>query len=308
MDGGRLKGRIVLAGGSGFVGSHLESFLVDEGYEVVVLSRSPRSGGKSGCRVVQWDGKSVGEWASELDGAVAVVNLSGASISKRWTDEYKKVLYFSRIQPTQAIAEALKVVTGEKPVWVNFSAVGCYGDQGDRSLSSASPAGTGFMADLCVAWESACKDAELPDIRRVILRLGVVLANDGGALPMLLKLAKVGLGGPAGSGEQYMSWIHIKDLCRMVLWAIEGEVDGTMNACAPNPVTNKRFMSSLREKLVRPPVPGVPAGLLRLGTSLVGMEAEVILGGQRVYPVVAESRGFWFEFDELDSAIDDLVH
>ncbi len=296
--------KIVIAGGSGFVGTHVGRRLVAEGYDVVVLSRSG-SGGE--VRGVKWDGKSVGEWAKELEGAHGVINFCGAPIDKKWTDDYKKTLKSSRVDPTLAIGQAVANAENPPAVWVNASAVGFYGDMGDQSLSEASANGTGFMPELCKFWEDSVYEFDTPRTRRVVGRLGVVLGSDGGALPLLEKLTSAFLGGAVGSGRQYMSWIHIDDVVAMFRWFLESEVSGAVNVVSPQPATNADFMKALRGQIGRPPVPAVPAFALKLTTGLIGIEGSVLLQGQRVYPVIAESNGFVFDYPTLDSALDNLI-
>lgn len=296
--------KVILAGGSGFVGRHVGRHLKAAGHEVVVLSRSG-SGGEF--RGVKWDGKSVGDWAKELEGATAVMNFSGAPIDKKWSEEYKRTLRSSRVDPTLAIGEAISKGEAPPAVWVNASAVGFYGDAGDRSLSEASPAGEGFMPELALAWEEATEAFATPKTRKVLGRFGVVLGKDGGALPILEKLTTAFLGGAVGSGKQYMSWIHVDDLARMLVWSLTSEVSGALNVVSPDPRPNAAFMAAMREQIGRPPVPPVPAFALRLTTGLMGMEGEVLLQGQRVYPVNAEANGFRFDYPTLESALGNLI-
>lgn len=296
--------KAVLAGGSGFLGTHVGRHLKAAGYEVVVLSRSA-GGGEF--RTVKWDGKSVGDWAGELDGATAVINFSGAPIDKKWTEKYKRVLKSSRVEPATAIGSAIGECMTPPEVWINLSAVGYYGDSGDESMGESHPSGKGFMPELCQAWEDAVWGFDLSKTRRVVTRMGVVLGKDGGAFPILSKLTAGFLGGAVGDGKQYMSWVHVDDVCGIMHWAIETDVSGALNVVAPDPRRNADFMKALREEMGRPFSPPVPGFLLELGTGLVGMEGAVLLQGQRVYPVVAEARGYRHMYPRLEGALEDLV-
>ncbi|MCB0824652.1 MAG: TIGR01777 family oxidoreductase [Armatimonadetes bacterium] len=298
-------GKIVIAGGSGFLGQAVADHLSDLGYEIVILSRSA-SGSKY--KNVQWDGKSQGAWSSELDGAEAVINFSGANIAKAWTPKYQQVLASSRIEPTDAIGKTISDSVNPPKLWINGSAIGYYGDSGDQSLSEASASGEGFMGELCVKWERAQEEWVTPKTRKIAIRTGVVLSPDGGALQQLSKITKAFLGGHVGSGEQYMSWIHLEDYCRIVEWMLKTDIHGPINATAPNPATNKEFMSELRKALGRPPIaPPAPEAVFKLACSVMGLEPTVILQGQRVFPIAAQANGFRFLYPDLDEALDNLL-
>ncbi len=297
--------KVVVAGGSGFVGGHLIAELNAAGHEVVLLSRSSKS--EPGARTVIWDAKTVGAWASELDGALAVYNLSGTPVDKKWTPEVQKQIRDSRVFSTRAIGEAIAVSKSRPQAWINASAIGFYGDRGSKAVSESSHVGDGFLADTCSDWEQAMSDFNLPDVKQTAIRIGIVLGKEGGALPVLTTLAKAFIGGSAGSGRQYMSWIHVRDLARMLVWAMEEGIEGPVNAVAPNPVTNSEFMGVLRTVYGRPPVPSAPSAILRLASGLMGKESTVILTGARVYPVIAHARGFEFDFERLEDALADLA-
>ncbi|MDI9641414.1 DUF1731 domain-containing protein [Geitlerinema splendidum] len=192
-------------------------------------------------------------------------------------------------------------------VWINAGGVGIYGDRGDEALSESSRPGGGFLADVSSAWEAACLNSE-SKTRTVVARFGVVLGREGGAFPIFLKLAKLFIGGPAGNGRQWMSWIHIEDLCRLLEWMIEEDhVSGAVNAVSPDPVRNGDFMDELRKAVGRPPVPGMPNAIFRQLVTLTGKEPSVLLESQRVFPVLAMSKGFEFQFPEFHAAIEALI-
>ena len=295
-----MKERIILAGSSGFIGRHLTKAYTDSGYEVIPLNR--RGAG------LQWDGKTVGPWAEALEGAKAIVNLAGAPINGRWTESYKKELADSRIFPTRAIAEAIKACSKPPQFWVNGSAVGFYGDQVFSPVDESGPAGTDFLADLCVKWEAEALQSGAPTKIRVI-RTGFVLGSDGGALPLLMKLTRAFLGSAVGDGKQVMGWIHIQDLCHLFVAATQDPAwPAVVNGTAPTPVTNAEMMSVLRRVVGRPWVPGPPAFLMKTVTSITGEAAPLLaLASQNALPKAALEAGFRFQHPLIEEAVRDLL-
>jgi len=300
------KKRVVLAGGSGFLGQALAKELIERNYDVVVLTRSP-SGQAAGIKDVLWDGKNSGEWIQCLDGAEAVVNLAGRNIKCRYTPENIRQLKSSRVDSVLAIAAAISRVACPPRVWVQAGAIGFYGDPKERWCDEYSPAGDDTLAGICQPWEATFNSASTPKTRRVLLRIGFVLGRDGGALPVLAGLAKWFLGGTVGGGGQYISWIHVADLSRMFIEGIErDELAGTFNAVAPNPLTNREFMRELRRELHRPWSPPAPEWAVKLGSRLMGTEPSLALSGCRVAPKRFLEAGFKFQFPELSAALKNL--
>jgi uncharacterized protein (TIGR01777 family) len=298
--------RIVLAGGSGFLGRALAKELLARGYDVVVLTRSPRIH-SDGIKEVLWDGKNSGEWIQFLDGAEAVVNLAGRNIKCRYTPENLRDLTESRVDPILAIAAAMDRVACPPRVWVQAGAIGFYGDPEDRLCDENSPAGDDTLAEVCKPWEAAFNSVPAPGTRRALLRIGFVLGRDGGALPVLARLAKWFLGGTVGGGKQFISWIHVGDLSRMFIEAVErDELAGTFNAVGPNPVANGEFMRELRRALHRPWSPRAPEWAVKLGSRLMGTEPSLALTGCRVAPERFLEAGFKFQFPELPGALKNL--
>ncbi len=238
-----------------------------------------------------------------LAGADAVVNLVGSSIAGgRWTANIKAEILSSRVEATRALAAEIR--TSERPVtFLSGSAVGYYGCTDDTPLTERSPGGTDFLADVCRAWEGEALEAG-PNARVVLLRTGIVLSKEGGALPQLALPFRLFAGGPAGSGRQYMSWIHERDWVAMTLWALTAPVSGPMNLTAPEPVTNEVFSTAIGRALHRPSWLRAPASALRLG--LGEMADALILGGQRVMPRVALDGGFTFAHVRVDDALSAL--
>lgn len=297
--------RVVLAGGSGFIGQALARELQGHGYEVVNLSRSPRAG-QDGIAEIQWDGEHLGPWVNSLEGAEAVVNLAGRNINCPHTPENLAQITSSRVNSVRVIADAISQTANPPRVWVQASAVGFYGDTGDRVCDESSPAGTGSLADICRKWEDALCASHLPHTRTTVLRIGFVLGREGGALPVLKRITRLFLGGAVGSGRQYISWIHQADLTRMFLAAIEEDLSGAYNAVGPEPVTNAGFMRELRRACHRPWSPPAPEFAVRMGSKLMGSEASLALMSSRCRPRRFQERGFQFQFSGLGAALRDL--
>lgn len=283
---------IVIAGGTGFLGEPLVKRLIACGDDVAVLSRNP-SKVRAG-RGLQWDGRTQGAWSDAVATADVVINLAGENIGDgRWTEARKKQLVASRLDATGAIAEALRRDPSRKRTLINASAVGYYGLHGDEELDESGSRGAGFLAELVDRWEGAARAAE-PLARLVVLRFGVVLSAEGGALGKMLLPFRLGAGGPIGSGRQWMSWVDRDDAVRFVEWAIDREAArGVYNVTAPEPVRNRDFTRELGRALHRPAFMPAPAFALRLAFG--EMADEVLLGGQRVLPKRAEQEGFTFD-------------
>jgi uncharacterized protein (TIGR01777 family) len=298
--------RIVIAGGSGFIGSALAREFASSGREVVILTRHPRER-TAGIREILWDGEHPGEWVQCLDGAAAVINLTGKNINCPHTPENLRAIAASRVNSVNAISAAISQVSTPPPVWVQSSATGFYGDTGDRMCDEIAPNGNDALAKVCRDWEAACESASTPKTRRVILRIGFVLGRDGGALPVLSRLTKFFLGGAAGRGAQFISWIHLADLVRMFVTSVnDGTLTGTFNAVAPDPVTNREFMRELRHALHRPWSPPAPEFAVKFGARLMGSESSLALISQRCSSRKFVKAGFQFQFPALAPALRDL--
>ena len=301
-----MKRRIVIAGGSGFIGCALTEAFRAQGDDVTILTRSPQAVTRA-AREVFWDGRQAGEWRQWLDGADALINLTGKNINCPHTPENLRAITASRVDSVKALAAACAQVPNPPKIWVQASATGFYGDTGNRLCDVASPVGTGSLADICQAWEEAF-NAVNPGPRKVTLRIGFVLGREGGAFPVLSRLTRLFLGGAAGNGQQFISWIHLNDLERMFLAAVADEkLSGIYNAVAPEPVTNAEFMRALRRAWHRPWSPPVPAFALKLGTKLLGSEPTLVLMSQRCAARRFTETGFTFQFPKLASALANLT-
>jgi hypothetical protein len=298
--------RIVIAGGSGFIGSALASELSGLSYAVTILTRAPR-GRSDGVNEVVWDGEHLGEWLSALEGVDALINLAGKNINCPHTPENLHEIAASRVNSVKVLAEAIEHVKVPPSVWVQASAVGFYGDTRDRSCNETTPNGSGPLADICHQWEDAFGQMKAQAVRKATLRIGFVLGRDGGALPVLASLVRIFLGGAAGNGRQFISWIHLMDLVRMFVNVVENEkLYGTYNAVAPGSVTNAEFMRELRRVYRRPWCPPAPEFMVRLGAKWMGGEPSLALISQRCVPKKFVEAGFKFQFPELPAALRDL--
>jgi uncharacterized protein (TIGR01777 family) len=298
-----MKSRIVLAGGSGFIGQSLSPFLLSKNHEIVVLTRA-ESDYHGGVRRVHWDGKTLGDWIEFVNGESAVVNLTGRSINCRHTPENRREIIDSRVDSVRVLGQLIGQSAQPPKVFVQVAGVGIYGDKGERICDESTAPGDDFVTVVCQKWEAAFASVDAPKTRKVLLRLGVVLGPNGGFLELLGKLTRWFLGGRVGNGRQYISWIHVTDLSRLVLASIENqELIGTFNATSPNPVTNAEFMRELRRALHRPWSPPVPELAARLGSWLMGTEASLALVSQRCIPKRFSEKNFEFEFPNLREAL-----
>jgi len=298
--------RVVLAGGSGFLGGSLARELLARNYEVVVLTRAPRGRG-DGVMEAEWSGAHIGEWIKLLDGAEAVVNLAGRNINCPHTPENILEIAESRVNSVRALATASDHVAHPPRVWVQAGAIGFYGNRGGHWCEEGTASGEDKLAEVCRQWENAFDSAVMEKTRRVLLRIGLVLARHGGALPVLAGLTRCFLGGTTGSGQQFVSWIHLADLNRMFIETIERkDLSGTFNATAPNPVINRDFMRELRRALHRPWSPPTPSWGVRLGSWLMRTESSLALSGCRCAPRRFLDAGFRCRFPELRDALKNI--
>ena len=292
--------RIVISGGSGFIGEPLVKFLVARGDDVSVLTRNPSSVRVG--KAVLWNPRERAGWEGPVRDADAVINLAGENVGAgRWTAQRKLAILQSREEVTTSLTDVMLGSPNPKRVFVSASAIGRYGNRGDEVIDEQSAAGAGFLADVTKRWEEIALRAESA-ARVVVMRFGVVLAANGGALGKMAIPFKVGAGGPLGNGRQWMSWIDRDDLIAMIVWAVDHPaVRGIYNVTAPNPVTNAEFTAALGRALHRPAILPAPAFALRL--ALGEMADEMLLGGQRVLPKRATAEGFQFRYSTVDASL-----
>jgi hypothetical protein len=294
---------ITISGASGLVGRRLLNVLGRAGHQLHVLSRNAAIRMPEGVRLSQWNTSGPPPTAA-LETADAVVHLAGEPVAQRWTAEVKRRIRESRVQSTRNLVEGLAQLPRRPQTLVCASAIGYYGSRGDEVLAESLPPGTGFLPEVCVEWERAAGQAATLGMRVAIIRIGVVLDAQGGALGRMLRPFRAGVGGPIGSGAQWMSWIHAEDLAELFRLVIEGPHRGVFNGVAPLPVTNREFTRELARMLGRPAILPIPAFALKL---LFGEMAQILLESQRVAPQAAEAAGFRFRFPQLAPALADLL-
>lgn len=296
---------ILITGGTGLIGSRLTEMLIEKGYEVAHLSRS-KTGAKD-IKTYRWDIKKQIIEDGAVENARAIVHLAGASVAgKRWTDDYKEIILKSRTDSSYLLYQRLQTTNHNLEAFIASSAIGYYGDAGDKICTEDSPSGEDFLAYVTREWEAKVQLVDKMGVRRVQLRTGVVLSEKEGALPKIMQPIKLGVGAPLGSGKQFMSWIHLDDLCNMYIRAIEDtDMKGIYNAVSPNPVTNRDF-TKIAAKVAKKPffMPSVPVFALKLA---LGEMAATVLAGQIVSSKKIEMTGFKFQFPRLGDALIDLL-
>ena len=303
--------RVVIAGGTGFLGRPLSRALAADGHDVIVLTRSSARAGQPDVpgtgRAIEWmPNGDRGPWISAIDRADAVINLAGESIAaKRWTAAQKQKILDTRVQATRSLVAAIRSASAPPQVFVSGSAVGYYGPRGSELVTEETPPGSDFLAKVCVNWEEEARRAATAHTRVVCVRTGIVLEKDGGALPQMLPPFRFGAGGPVGSGQQYWPWIHRQDWIDLIRWLlVASTITGAVNATAPQPVTNAEFARALGRAMHRPSFMPAPAFALRL---LLGEMADgLLLSGQRAVPTQAERGGFTFTYTRVDDALQSL--
>jgi uncharacterized protein (TIGR01777 family) len=297
--------KVVIAGGTGFLGRPLAARFAADGHEVVILTRHTASDqAPPGTRLATWTPTGeAGSWAEEIEGARVVVNLAGESIAaRRWSDAHKHRILESRVQATRSLAAAIRRARRSPTVFISGSAVGYYGPLRDETVEEDHPPGSDFLARVSVQWEAEATGAAGAETRVVCVRTGLVLEKDGGALPQMLPPFRLGVGGPVGSGRQYWPWIHRADWVDIVRWAVETPaVTGPINATGPAPVTNAEFARALGRTLHRPAFMPAPAFALRI---LLGEMADaLLLSGQRAVPATATRLGYRFRYSRVEDAL-----
>jgi uncharacterized protein len=299
--------KIFITGGTGFVGKQLTSRFIREGNEVTILTRSLKESGQppTGIYYVQGDPTQKGPWQGAIAGHDVIINLAGASIFSKWSDEYKKLIRDSRVFTTRNIIEGIPSKFEKEISFFSASAVGYYGFHDDEELDEESPPGNDFLARLAIEWEAEALKAKEKGARVVITRFGIVLGEKGGALGQMIPLFKKFIGGPIGSGQQWFSWVHIKDLAEAFAFLIKHpEIPGPVNVCSPNPVKNKDLAKALGRALHRPSFMPAPSFMIKL---VLGEFGSVILEGQRVLPRRLLEKEFTFQYPDIDKALQSII-
>ena len=301
--------KIVVTGGTGFIGVPLVKKLIKANHQVIILTRDPvecREFPTGAVATEQWDGRTAGVWSKHLEGANAVINLAGEIIAgKRWSVERKALITNSRVDATKALVSAIANAKKKPEILVNASAVGYYGSVESGDVVESSPHGSDFLSQVCQRWEAEARVAEKDGVRVVMVRFGVVLGKEGGALKKMLLPFELFAGGPLGSGNQWFPWIHRDDVIGIILFAIEKHaLSGAVNAAAPEPATMKQFCKTLSEVMQRPSWAPVPPFILKIA---LGEMADMVLTGQRVIPKKALDTGYHFLHPSLRGALQDIL-
>jgi uncharacterized protein len=294
-----MKKKIVLAGGTGFVGKYLKEKYIALGYEVIIISRGEKN--------TNWNNRSA--IIGALENATMLINLAGKSVDCRYNEKNKKEIYDSRIDTTVALGEAILKCKNPPPLWINSSTATIYRHAEDKAMIEATgEIGTGFSVSIATAWEKAFFNFSLHKTRQVALRMAIVLGKDGGVVRPLKNLVRFGLGGKQGKGSQMFSWIHIEDVYRIIEFVQTNKyITGVINTSAPNPVTNKVLMQVFRKKMHKAFGLPAPTWLLKIGAILIKTETELILKSRWVIPQKLMDWGFVFTFKTVDDALKDIL-
>lgn len=296
--------KVIISGGTGFIGRRLVDSLLKDGHYVAIWSRKPGTETRTAVEAFRWDPLEGEPQEESINAFDVVVHLAGEPVAQRWTPEVKRKIRDSRILGTRHLVSAISKVKHKPSALICSSATGYYGSRGDEMLTETSPPGQGFLAETCVGWEKEADAATALGLRVAKIRTGIVLGEDGGALPQMLPAFQMFAGGTLGSGKQWMPWIHVDDLVAMYRFAIESTATGPLNGTAPNPVTNATFTATLGKVLHRPTFMRVPEFALH---ALFGEMAGMVLEGQRVLPTAAQDLGFSWKYPGLEEALHNLL-
>lgn len=296
--------KIIIAGGSGFLGNALEKFFTEKQNEVIVLTRNPKK--KTD---VFWDAANIGEWTNELNNADVLINMTGKSVDCRYNEKNKKEILESRINSTKILQEAVDKCQNPPKIWLNASSATIYVHAETQLMNEENGIiGDDFSMNICKSWEATFFEKTNPNVRKVALRTSIVMGNDDGAFPKLKTITKLGLGGKQGRGHQIMSWIHVEDFCKAIEHIInDKKIDGVINVTAPNPIKNTDFMKILRTHLHIPFGIPSPVFLLELAAVFINTETELLLKSRNVHPKRLLESGFKFAFPSIELAFQDLL-
>ncbi len=295
--------KILIAGGTGFLGTSLENHFGSKGYDVKILTRNPTKENH-----VYWDGKTLGTWCKEIDQTNILINLTGKCVDCRYTEKNKKEIIQSRIKSTRVLNEAIQHATYKPEIFLNASSATIYVHAEKQLMTEENGIiGDDFSMNVCKSWEEEFFKSAFEDTRKIALRTSIVLGTKGGAFPKMKLITQLGLGGCQGNGQQYMSWIHIHDFCKAVEFIIKNEeINGAINITAPDPVRNKSFMKKLRKKIGMPFGIPSPSYVLEIGAKLIGTETELLLKSRFVFPEKLKNFGFIFEYPKINDALENI--
>ncbi|MCP4440666.1 MAG: TIGR01777 family protein [Aureispira sp.] len=304
--------KMIIPGGSGFLGLYLARYLSLRGWESIILSRKETESEYDNIRYVQWDGKTLGDWKKEFEGADAVVNMAGRTVNCRYTEENKRQIMDSRVDSTKVLGEAIAACQNPPKLWVNSSTATIYKDtRGDQPANDEynGVLGDDFSMNVAKTWEKTFNEAKVQSsVRKVALRTAIVLGRDGGAMGPILNLVSVGLGGKQGPGTQWVSWVHVEDFSRIIEFLVEKEeVEGIINCAAPNPELNKNFMRKLRYVYRRWFGFPLPTFLLKFGAILIRTEVELVLKSRKAVSKRLAELGFEFKYKKVEDAFEQIV-
>ncbi|MCT2406179.1 TIGR01777 family oxidoreductase [Chryseobacterium antibioticum] len=296
--------KIIIAGGTGFLGESLSAYFKEKGSQVYILTRNPK-----GDHEIYWDARTLGEWKNSIEGADVLINLTGKSVDCRYNENNKKEIYSSRIDSTNILQQAVDECIIKPKVWLNAASATIYvHSETQLNTEENGIIGDDFSMNICKSWEKEFFKVNNEEVRKVALRTSIVLGNNGGAFPKLRMITKLGLGGKQGRGQQKVSWIHINDFCKAVDWIIDHEnMSGPLNITAPNPVSNEVLMKKMREHLKIPFGLNAPVWQLEIASLFLNTETELLLKSRNVYPDKLLKNGFRFSYPDLDNALDDLL-
>ncbi|WP_165750094.1 TIGR01777 family oxidoreductase [Cellulophaga sp. Z1A5H] len=300
--------KLIIAGGSGFLGKEIASYFTAKFTDIVILTRGTTET-KNGFRYVTWDGKTLGAWQEEFRSCEVLINMAGRSVDCRYTPKNKKLIMDSRVDATKILGEVISKSKNPPQVWINSSTATIYRHSLDQQMDEATgEIGKGFSVAVAKAWEEAFYASITPNTRKVALRTSIVLAKNGGALVPIVQLAKMGFGGKQGKGNQQFSWIHCDDFLESINFIIENDhLTNAVNSVAPEPVTNSFLMKTIRKQLKIPFGIPLPRFLLEIGARLIKTETELILKSRNVIPQKLTDTGFKFKFKTIESALEDLI-
>ena len=294
--------KIVIAGGTGFLGNALKGYFEAKGFVVISLSR------KRNKDTTYWNGKDLGEWTKHLEDAEVLINLAGKSVDCRYTGENKAAILNSRIDSTRVLNRAMEQANQKPKVFLNASTATIY-VHAETTINTEETGviGDDFSMNIAKSWEKEFYATEIPDVRKIALRTSIVLGKNGGAFPKLKTITRLGMGGKQGRGDQFISWIHINDFCKAIDFLINSNLSGSVNITAPNPKTNKDFMRDLRKQLSVPIGISQSVWLLELASTIIKTETELLLKSRYVYPQRLLDAGFEFEYKTVEECMKELI-
>ena len=305
-----MKPKLVIAGGTGFLGEYLRDYFLEKGYEIIILSRKANSNLPK-VRYLVWDGEHQGSWSKSLESASVVVNLAGKSVNCRYTAKNKRLILESRLNATRAIGKAIKDCKSPPKLWLNAASATIYDhtEEGPANDEYNGKIGDDFSMNVCKEWEASFENCQTSKTRKIYMRIAIVLGKNGGAIPPIKRLVQFGLGGKQGNGKQFISWLHIEDFARIIdLFISNTSLEGGFNCVAPRPVRNAEFMNILREKMgVAFGLPS-PAILLKIGAVFIGTEPELILKSRKVSPARLLEAGFEFNYKDIGTAFEEILN